>query len=147
QAEDGIRAFHVTGVQTCALPILGFQLRADRELAASHSTQPIARRAHPEPVEGSSRPPQRAGRPEACPQRRSHRPAQFALGWSTRPLRSPAIEVLTNEPVTRTLRELADVAAVLRPVRACAYIEANQEPGFRGRVRLTRTVLPIPDRR
>src|SRR5690606_21100068 len=24
QAEDGIRDFHVTGVQTCALPILGF---------------------------------------------------------------------------------------------------------------------------
>src|SRR5690606_40786428 len=25
QAEDGIRDFHVTGVQTCALPILKFQ--------------------------------------------------------------------------------------------------------------------------
>src|SRR5690606_39764882 len=25
QAEDGIRDFHVTGVQTCALPISGFQ--------------------------------------------------------------------------------------------------------------------------
>src|SRR5690606_39516612 len=25
QAEDGIRDFHVTGVQTCALPILGLQ--------------------------------------------------------------------------------------------------------------------------
>src|SRR5690606_8259360 len=26
QAEDGIRAFHVTGVQTCALPIFGVHL-------------------------------------------------------------------------------------------------------------------------
>src|SRR5690606_40520710 len=26
QAEDGIRDFHVTGVQTCALPILGLRL-------------------------------------------------------------------------------------------------------------------------
>src|SRR5690606_39717181 len=28
QAEDGIRDFHVTGVQTCALPILGRHQRA-----------------------------------------------------------------------------------------------------------------------
>src|SRR5690606_37335422 len=28
-AEDGIRGFHVTGVQTCALPIFGRRLRAD----------------------------------------------------------------------------------------------------------------------
>src|SRR5690606_39475168 len=27
QAEDGIRDFHVTGVQTCALPISGFRVR------------------------------------------------------------------------------------------------------------------------
>src|SRR5690606_40774141 len=27
QAEDGIRDFHVTGVQTCALPILGQEAR------------------------------------------------------------------------------------------------------------------------
>src|SRR5690606_41070730 len=27
QAEDGIRDFHVTGVQTCALPIYWFELR------------------------------------------------------------------------------------------------------------------------
>src|SRR5690606_39374942 len=31
QAEDGIRDFHVTGVQTCALPILGPEPRADRD--------------------------------------------------------------------------------------------------------------------
>src|SRR5690606_39648283 len=34
QAEDGIRAFHVTGVQTCALPILKAQMKyADRRNA------------------------------------------------------------------------------------------------------------------
>src|SRR5690606_39607171 len=30
QADDGIRVFHVTGVQTCALPILGFVVTAER---------------------------------------------------------------------------------------------------------------------
>src|SRR5690606_40799485 len=30
QAEDGIRDFHVTGVQTCALPIFGFKRSANR---------------------------------------------------------------------------------------------------------------------
>src|SRR5690606_39377368 len=32
QAEDGIRDFHVTGVQTCALPILKIALGAAREI-------------------------------------------------------------------------------------------------------------------
>src|SRR5690606_28803976 len=32
QAEDGIRDFHVTGVQTCALPIFGFPIENKREL-------------------------------------------------------------------------------------------------------------------
>src|SRR5690606_21083191 len=35
QAEDGIRDFHVTGVQTCALPILGDRRADDRRAAAS----------------------------------------------------------------------------------------------------------------
>src|SRR5690606_41932895 len=30
QAEDGIRAFHVTGVQTCALPISGMHVFSSR---------------------------------------------------------------------------------------------------------------------
>src|SRR5690606_39874059 len=34
QAEDGIRDFHVTGVQTCALPILVVTLEALQLLAA-----------------------------------------------------------------------------------------------------------------
>src|SRR5690606_40953470 len=33
QAEDGIRAFHVTGVKTCALPILGYLNDAEYEQA------------------------------------------------------------------------------------------------------------------
>src|SRR5690606_39989941 len=33
QAEDGIRDFHVTGVQTCALPICRYGLRAMLDLA------------------------------------------------------------------------------------------------------------------
>src|SRR5690606_40139990 len=33
QAEDGIRDFHVTGVQTCALPILGSYSIGDRTRA------------------------------------------------------------------------------------------------------------------
>src|SRR5439155_17213982 len=34
QAEDGIRDGHVTGVQTCALPILGLRLPAPRRSLA-----------------------------------------------------------------------------------------------------------------
>src|SRR5690606_40230368 len=38
-AEDGIRDFHVTGVQTCALPILGWdRLRTWFELATFRSS-------------------------------------------------------------------------------------------------------------
>src|SRR5436309_14035483 len=33
QAEDGIRDFHVTGVQTCALPISMFSMARSRALA------------------------------------------------------------------------------------------------------------------
>src|SRR5690606_40985761 len=34
QAEDGIRDFHVTGVQTCALPILSAETRRTRRTGA-----------------------------------------------------------------------------------------------------------------
>src|SRR5690606_40630355 len=41
QAEDGIRYFHVTGVQTCALPILLARVRAgERRLLVAGSTWP-----------------------------------------------------------------------------------------------------------
>src|SRR5690606_39811289 len=52
QAEDGIRAFHVTGVQTCALPIYGAgkarrllvrkQLRAHEGMKAVGADQDIS---------------------------------------------------------------------------------------------------------
>src|SRR5690606_40156157 len=38
QAEDGIRDFHVTGVQTCALPILGINVW---EVIEAASTKPF----------------------------------------------------------------------------------------------------------
>src|SRR5690606_41208004 len=38
QAEDGIRDFHVTGVQTCALPICFHPLAADENSAQKGST-------------------------------------------------------------------------------------------------------------
>src|SRR5690606_41125149 len=50
QAEDGIRDFHVTGVQTCALPILGIdpeRVYAAKELKALKET---ARRAEDAPA-------------------------------------------------------------------------------------------------
>src|SRR5690606_40075850 len=40
QAEDGIRDFHVTGVQTCALPIL---VAAARGLISNRPWTPLAR--------------------------------------------------------------------------------------------------------
>src|SRR5690606_41122846 len=47
QAEDGIRDFHVTGVQTCALPISGA-----RSLVGAHRTagRPVRARLVPAPV-------------------------------------------------------------------------------------------------
>src|SRR5690625_5816992 len=39
QAEDGIRCGHVTGVQTCALPIL---LLKQQQKASNNKTQPLA---------------------------------------------------------------------------------------------------------
>src|SRR5690606_40772414 len=50
KAEDGIRAFHVTGVQTCALPI---------------STAPPAPSASPSPAAWACRRPDMRWRPEA----------------------------------------------------------------------------------
>src|SRR5207302_3044756 len=46
QAEDGIRDFHVTGVQTCALPILrspgAVEARLAREALPEEITRPLA---------------------------------------------------------------------------------------------------------
>src|SRR6266511_3966862 len=53
QAEDGIRDFHVTGVQTCALPVLGRALylagrtaQARREFAKAVQIDPVNDYAH-----------------------------------------------------------------------------------------------------
>src|SRR5690606_39868712 len=40
QAEDGIRAFHVTGVQTCALPIWGPGRKCDGSRSGSNNGKP-----------------------------------------------------------------------------------------------------------
>src|SRR5690606_40255677 len=56
QAEDGIRDFHVTGVQTCALPILAEPVHpGSPAAAAAHSAQcgsgrPWESHPHPEPL-------------------------------------------------------------------------------------------------
>src|SRR5690606_40252050 len=47
QAEDGIRDFHVTGVQTCALPI------SSRSMRMGTSIRKAATRKWPEPQQGS----------------------------------------------------------------------------------------------
>src|SRR5690606_40651870 len=49
QAEDGIRDFHVTGVQTCALPISDRGLRR----GAADGLRRNRRRAAPEPAGGA----------------------------------------------------------------------------------------------
>src|SRR5690606_40602799 len=51
QAEDGIRDFHVTGVQTCALPILPWARRIDsvasRHACSSRTSRRTARAGSP----------------------------------------------------------------------------------------------------
>src|SRR5207302_7664652 len=41
QAEDGIRDFHVTGVQTCALPIFVERSQAAESIAGEYSIAPV----------------------------------------------------------------------------------------------------------
>src|SRR5690606_39804507 len=41
QAEDGIRDFHVTGVQTCALPILGLDIRTVGDMGELPDALPV----------------------------------------------------------------------------------------------------------
>src|SRR5690606_39871470 len=51
QAEDGIRDFHVTGVQTCALPISERYLRPPRQtyLVSMYSSRPYLAPSRPMP--------------------------------------------------------------------------------------------------
>src|SRR5690606_39829098 len=53
QAEDGIRDFHVTGVQTCALPISGHRERAMRTTATGERSASMARTTVQAAVEAS----------------------------------------------------------------------------------------------
>src|SRR5690606_40653243 len=50
QAEDGIRDFHVTGVQTCALPILGHARGVDRTWSLQASSLSGAGRSDDRPL-------------------------------------------------------------------------------------------------
>src|SRR5690606_1677738 len=53
QAEDGIRDFHVTGVQTCALPIFGakeIHPRSNRRSTVGVSNSPLCPSVRSEPV-------------------------------------------------------------------------------------------------
>src|SRR5690625_6737625 len=59
QAEDGIRDGHVTGVQTCALPISWPKVTGERKWASPNSKEAITQ---PQP---SSAPKIRHGRPRA----------------------------------------------------------------------------------
>src|SRR5215475_15800432 len=45
QAEDGIRDFHVTGVQTCALPICGWLERVREAIASGLTAEAAVQRA------------------------------------------------------------------------------------------------------
>src|SRR6266511_4170098 len=76
QAEDGIRDFHVTGVQTCALPIYGEHGQAARRVSGAHRRLFAAERMMRRLLESCftcprrSRPPKRlaaACRWEWCP--------------------------------------------------------------------------------
>src|SRR5690606_27172538 len=60
QAEDGIRVFHVTGVQTCALPIYVESGGKPRSQTISNTTRPKAasqkapRRSHRGPLDAET---------------------------------------------------------------------------------------------
>src|SRR5690606_41025061 len=80
QAEDGIRDFHVTGVQTCALPIYGPSGRAAPALCSWYGTSPllfgVARsRGGPAPAPPTARSAAAAGAPPCCRPAGAPRPA------------------------------------------------------------------------
>src|SRR5690606_40694472 len=67
QAEDGIRDFHVTGVQTCALPISLFHVAESRPRSQRKSTC-----AGKDPLPLSLEIPMAAGRRPGVPVRQRH---------------------------------------------------------------------------
>src|SRR5215475_15003417 len=85
QAEDGIRYFHVTGVQTCALPIY------PSRCSASLSSIPAARSTH-SACSGRSEE-RRVGK--ECRSRWS--PYHYKKKKNTHPLSQPAILIAKND--------------------------------------------------
>src|SRR5690606_41024475 len=98
QAEDGIRDFHVTGVQTCALPIFNIKVAEPLREAAGHRALPGPRR----PVDGHLEPFHRAPSPLA-----SSRSTRGKPGKDT--LMHPASSTVTpsSEPRPPTARAIA----------------------------------------
>src|SRR5207302_2885786 len=79
QAEDGIRDFHVTGVQTCALPIYRAAPPEDRRLGEGDRRDQVRRRPLP-PAHGVRQAPPLAARPRPRRARRYHACAGAAGG-------------------------------------------------------------------
>src|SRR5690606_40783516 len=94
QAEDGIRDFHVTGVQTCALPIY-----------ASHRPQgsPAARSGHNNPAANTN----------AAVVFPTPRGPVNRYAWAARPLASVPRSILTAAAWPRTLSQLTAVNLLL----------------------------------
>src|SRR5690606_39440048 len=93
QAEDGIRDFHVTGVQTCALPIsTAFSKKQDPQVGPGYrGSGPAQGGSSPAPSAGSSS----TGSPSAAPSSSQTGAAdrseerrvgeEVRAGWATRP--------------------------------------------------------------
>src|SRR5690606_39540207 len=90
QAEDGIRDFHVTGVQTCALPIYGQRQNPDKRAQASDAfPEPeVFRYIHARPSSASPSPIKAATRHSPC---------------------SPAISTRKILPMTRPSRIIPEI--------------------------------------
>src|SRR5690606_39431203 len=74
QAEDGIRDFHVTGVQTCALPIFRLRPHYPRSVAAaSYQRRCRSTCCRPERLEGRCRGYNHHRRPERSEERRERK--------------------------------------------------------------------------
>src|SRR5690606_39619627 len=68
QAEDGIRDFHVTGVQTCALPISTLLASAMKKPSAAEVATALWMGTLPRTMKGTDKnPPPAPTRPEAKP--------------------------------------------------------------------------------
>src|SRR6266508_5810263 len=142
QAEDGIRDGHVTGVQTCALPISRRALRAP----TAGVEPPAAARAGVGTRVGRRRPPGRGARRQPAPQAR-RRPAQPALRADRAWRRLPHGHRGMNPRQARSSLAVRLVAAQLLVIVAgcvtLAVVALAVAPGlFRGHARAAFAVLP-----